>query len=428
MTPKIWPILTFPLLFLACASPVAQQSPQLVNTAHLDHLYTEIAVGEDKLGAIWIYCEAPDYVHVGDDDEGFTCVDDVARALVFYSRAYTSRPSPDVGRKIRGLTRFLLHMRADNGYFYNFMFPDGTINTTHVNSRAEAGWWSWRAFWALAEMSLIPDADMADLRVAAKPAMDTLLARVDRLCPSPADDVEIEGLILPACLADLGADQLSVLLTALVRYHQSYPDESSRQRILDIGNLLLRVQFGDREKPPHFAFLSWRNIWHAWGNAQAYAILLAGQAIDHQPFIDAGMREVRSFYPYVMGNGRPAAFRVDCTTMPCTLRDVAQFPQIAYGQRPMILAALEAYRVTGDTLYAGTAAALAAWFFGSNAAGQPMYDVATGRTYDGLNGPADINHNAGAESTIEGLLTLQAIQAFPDAKAALDKYLAEPKE
>jgi hypothetical protein len=57
-----------------------------------------------------------------------------------------------------------------------------------------------------------------------------------------------------------------------------------------------------------------------------------------------------------------------------------------------------------------------------------MYDVATGRTYDGLNGPADINHNAGAESTIEGLLTLQAIQAFPDAKAALDKYLAEPKE
>ena len=428
MTTKTWILLSFPLLLPACKSPVAEQPAALVNTAHLDHLYTEIPANGDTLGAIWIYCEAPDYVHVGDDDEGFTCVDDVARALVFYSRAYTNDPSHEMGRKIRRLTTFLLHMRADNGYFYNFMFPDGTINTTHVNSRAESGWWTWRALWALAEMSLIPDPEMADLRAAARPVMDTLITRVDKLCPTPADDVQIEGLVLPACLADLGADQLSILLTALARYHTSYPDETSRRQILDIGNLLLRVQFGDGEAPPYAAFLSWRNIWHAWGNAQAYALLLAGQAIDHQPFIDAGMHEVRSFYPYVMANGRPAAFRVDCTTTPCALRDIELFPQIAYGQRPMILAALEAYRVTGDTLYAGTAAALGAWFFGHNPAGQPMYDATSGRTYDGINGPADINHNAGAESTIEGLLALQAIQAFPDAKAALDKYLSEPKE
>ncbi|MEZ4932401.1 MAG: hypothetical protein R2788_09820 [Saprospiraceae bacterium] len=43
------------------------------------------------------------------------------------------------------------------------------------------------------------------------------------------------------------------------------------------GNLLLKMQQGDAETPPHFAFLSWR-YWHAWGNSQAYALLYAGRA------------------------------------------------------------------------------------------------------------------------------------------------------
>ena len=36
-----------------------------------------------------------------------------------------------------------------------------------------------------------------------------------------------------------------------------------------------------------------------------------------------------------------------------------------------------------------------------------MYDPATGRCYDGINSPVDINRNSGAESTIEALLALQ---------------------
>jgi len=50
-----------------------------------------------------------------------------------------------------------------------------------------------------------------------------------------------------------------------------------------------------------------------------------------------------------------------------------------------------------------------------------MYDVTTGRGYDGLSSTS-VNINAGAESTIEALLTMEKVESYPDVKAALDKY------
>ena len=50
-----------------------------------------------------------------------------------------------------------------------------------------------------------------------------------------------------------------------------------------------------------------------------------------------------------------------------------------------------------------------------------MYDPATGRGYDGLQGPSSfrVNRNAGAESTIEALMALQAINMDPVASRYL---------
>ena len=79
----------------------------LVNTAHIEHLYEEMKVDTSVLGTIWIYCEAPDFHKVADDDEGFTCVDDVARALVFYCREMKNKPSENIRHKIFTLTNFL---------------------------------------------------------------------------------------------------------------------------------------------------------------------------------------------------------------------------------------------------------------------------------------------------------------------------------
>ena len=59
----------------------------------------------------------------------------------------------------------------------------------------------------------------------------------------------------------------------------------------------------------------------------------------------------------------------------------------------------------------------AAWFFGANRAGEPMYDPATGVTFDGVEADGRINRNSGAESTIHGLLTMLALDDHPAVRA-----------
>ena len=55
----------------------------------------------------------------------------------------------------------------------------------------------------------------------------------------------------------------------------------------------------------------------------------------------------------------------------------------------------------------------AGWFFGANRAGEPMYDPATGVTFDGIAADGTINRNSGAESTIHGLLSMLALDENP---------------
>ncbi|MFZ4427312.1 MAG: hypothetical protein ACOYOO_09150 [Saprospiraceae bacterium] len=411
------------------AVAVAQQRPvkrPLANPAHLDHLYDVISVGDNLLGTIWIYCEAPDYRLVGDEDEGFTCVDDVARALVFYCRAFRAAPSEVYLDKIYRLTEFLLYMQAENGFYYNFLLPGGTINTTHQNSRAIPSWWSWRAFWALSEVHLVNPGAIEAFQNSTRAIMDTLVQAMWELCPEPNVQEEYEGIVLPKCMGDLGADQVSVMVLGLANYYQVYPDEKVKKLLLLLGNLLLADLSEQPDGMRWRAFLSWQNYWHAWGNTQAYALLKAGKALGHSPFLEAGLQEVKSFYPWVLDQGCLSEFRLTKENGNVMVRDIKQFPQIAYAISPMLLAALEAYSVEKSPEIAKTAGRLAAWFLGNNPAGVPMYDPVSGRTFDGIGPDKQINRNAGAESTIEGLLALQALETVLPARRYMEKIIKKP--
>jgi hypothetical protein len=72
------------------------------------------------------------------------------------------------------------------------------------------------------------------------------------------------------------------------------------------------------------------------------------------------------------------------------------------------------------------AAMQASWFFGANRAGEPMYDPATGVTFDGLATDGTINRNSGAESTIHGLLTMLALDAHPTVAAQAIAWTTTP--
>lgn len=413
-----------PILLASCSGPGPSPAPldSLVNPAHLDHLYEKIIAGDDTLGAIWIYCEAPDYHLVADADEGFTCVDDVARALVFYSRRYQTDRSPEVVDKIRSLTEFLLYMRAKNGFFYNFLQPGPEQNTTHQNSQAVPGWWSWRAFWALSEVRLLKSGELSDLQNRIRPVMEFLTGRMQLLCPALADPVDFDGIDVPACLADLGADQVGVILMGLANDYQNDPSETAKSVLLNLGNLLLEVQHGDSTTWPYYAIMSWRNEWHAWGNSQAYA-LMRRPCPAARSFHPGGPPRSAVFLPLLPGSGIYAGFQSDKGSGQSRDGGSTDLSPDRLQHPP------HGFCLPGGLLPHGRhelcrhRGRLATWFFGNNPAKLAMYDPATGRTFDGINAPTDVNRNSGAESTIEALLSLQAVEGVPEAKMVLTHLL-----
>ena len=416
-------ILLFLTLLSSCSkNNVPSSNDSLLNTSHLEHLYQEIEINNTHLGTIWIYCDAPDYQLVADDDEGFTCVDDVARTLVFYCRQYKDSPDQKILNKIKSFTRFLLYMKANNGYFYNFMFPDEAINTTHTNSLPIPNFWSWRAFWAFSELNLLDSPELDSLKTQTIPLMEDLVNKIDQIFISNYSTIVIDGIEIPSWVADQGADQIALIMMSLTNYYQVNKSPVVYDLLLRLGNSLIAVQYGDKDKFPHYAFLSWKNIWHAWGNTQAYALLYTGRILQNDQFINAGLNEVDHFYPYCLERGFICEFKIINENDSITESNFHSFPQIAYGITPMVFASLEAYIITGDESYANLAGDIATWFFGNNFASQIMYDHITGKGFDGIDSASKINYNSGAESTIEALLSIQAIESNYIAKKVIKNY------
>ena len=379
---------------------------------HIDHLFAEAIVNGQPVGVLNIYSEAPDYRYAIEPREGYACVDDVARGIVLLAASPTLEPRR--ARQLELMTRFVIQMQAENGYFHNFIWQDGRINREYRTSLAELNWWSLRALWGLeAALRHLPAG--SPTAVAARRAADRLVANLKRDLPAGRHDLSpVEGVSVPTWLPfGSGADAGAAAVLGLIPHYQRTRDPGTRALIARLGEGLARMQAGDARQFPHGAHLSWRNQWHAWGNAQAYALLRAGAVLDRRDFTESALREVDYFYPHLLDRGMLSSFAIRATDGRTEAVDVARYPQIAYGLSPMVMAAMEAHRVTGQRRYRDMAHRLAAWFSGDNDARQPMYDPATGRVLDGLGGPDRINRNSGAESTIEGLLALRALDGTP---------------
>jgi hypothetical protein len=412
------------ILCLGCwqCKPSVKEEPVItsqINTSHLDTLYSEIKVGADTVGYIHIYSEYPDYHMVGDDDEGFACVDDASRACIFYLRQYKASGDAEQLRKGRMLLRFLLAMQAPNGYYYNFIWPDGRIHTDGSTSKPEPNFWSWRVLWAFGEAYYI--LDKADpLKEQINQQREKLVTNIlnEPSFKSTATDTTA-GWTFPTWLPKVcGTDQASIILIGLSwMVQQSNPDgavqlKDVHQLMHHFAEGITMMQFRSPGDKYDGAFLSWENLWHAYANIQAYALLTAGQTLKDTSIINRALYEVKTFYPSILSNGGLNHFFVRVEDGKAESYDAETFSQIAYGVRPMVWASLKAYLMTGDTQYLTQARELAKWFSGSNPAKTPMYDPATGRGYDGISNAESINKNAGAESTIEALLALQALEAF----------------
>jgi hypothetical protein len=185
---------------------------------------------------------------------------------------------------------------------------------------------------------------------------------------------------------------------------------------------IVLMQEPDTTSFPYGAFLSFQNTWHAYGNVQAYALMQAGNFLNDPQYNKVAMAEVDNFYPWLLINGYQSSFSISESSGVIQIQSDTAYPQIAYNIEPMVFAAAEAYKETGQASYADMAGHLAAWFLGANAANTNMYSISTGVCFDGISSPTSVNQNSGAESTIEALLTLQKVEAYPAIDAALKKY------
>jgi hypothetical protein len=410
-----------------CGNPVMNQSkdPALINTHHLDYLYTpaHFSTGTNAAG-IYIYAEAPDYHFVAASGEGFTCVDDVSRAALFYLRNKNFYTDTAVQRKAFTLIRFILEMQADNGYFYNFLLSDNLINKKGSTSTATPDWWSWRALQALTEAGpLIKNKDVS-LSTKMDLAINKIITRIKSdLVSFPLTTKVVQGITVPQWLpAGSGTDQAATLILALIPYCSTTNDAVINDYIRKLANGIALMQQGDAMHFPYACFLSWENQWHAYGSDQAYALLRSGVFLNDLKYTTKALAEVDNFYPWLLQKGFKSSFAVTNTDTVIQSFDEKRFEQIAYGFRPMVFAAIEAYKLTGKDKYADIAGHLAAWFLGANELSTNMYSSATGRCYDAISSANNVNLNSGAESTIEALLTLQRVENYPAVKTALNKY------
>ncbi|MDR3667656.1 MAG: hypothetical protein P4L35_12505 [Ignavibacteriaceae bacterium] len=411
--------LTASIILLIIAVIFPQSS--LVNTAHLDHLYQEIKVNNNSLGIIHIYAEAPDYKWEDASGEGIACVDDAARAAVFYMNYYKQTHDRNCLPKIKSIVNFLFYMHSGNGFFYNFIWQDNTIDTTYKTSLAEPNWWSWRALWALAEARNFYLSTNPRLSGEIKEHIDITIDALEKWLPKGNNTVVYHGYELPAWLPfESASDQAAIIIKALSAYYRNNKSENIKSIIEHLCTGIMKMQQGDESTPPYYAFLSWQNSWHAWGNSQADALIDAGRVLNNHAYIDAAVKEIKHFYPWLIEKGFFNEFHVVINEKNITsFSDTIKFAQIAYGIRPIIYSCMNAYEMLKDTFYLNTALSAAKWFFKNNPANSIMYDPQTGRGYDGIIAYGKINNNSGAESTIESLFSILRLEKDKTAKKML---------
>jgi len=410
----------FVTVFLLLVAVVFPQK-SLVNTAHLDHLYQHIKVNSISLGIIHIYAEAPDYKWVEASGEGIACIDDAARAVVFYMNYYKQTQDKKCLPQIRNLVNFNLYMQAGNGFFYNFIWKDYTIDKTYKTSVAEPNWWSWRALWALTEAQKFYLKTNPRFSQEINRHIKTTINALSKWLTKGNKTVVYHGYELPAWLPfESASDQSAIIVKALSSYYENNKSQKVKSIIEHLCAGILKMQQGNETNPPYYAFLSWQNGWHAWGNSQADALIDAGRVLNKKEYINAAVKEIKYFYPWLIGKGLYTEFHVIKDEKDTSsFSDTIKFSQIAYGIRPLIFSSMNAYDLLKDSLFLITAINAAKWFFKNNPAGAQMYDPQTGRGYDGVIDFGKINTNSGAESTIESLLSILRLEKDNNAKTML---------
>ena len=427
----------------ASAAPPAPTPTTLTNLAHLDFLTTEVtpppAAGhttyrldvEPAVGVLWVYAEhqtAGGFRRVGGGaydpatntyGQGAYDADDISRAAVAYLRHWRqygdAHSREQAYQLLRGLTFLQTASGANAGNVVLWMQPDGTLNLTPTPpdnpnpSDSGASYWLARTIWALGEgYAAFRDADRSFAAFLAQ-RMDLAVAALNRQVLVRYGTYQIvDGLRMPAWLIVDGADASSEAVLGLSAYVRAGGGRAAATALEQLARGIAAMAGGDADTWPYGAILPWalsRSVWHAWGAQMPSALAAAATTLHARSLLKPAVSDAAVFTPHLLTATGPVN-----GWLPAPI----DLTQIAYGADARVQGLLAVSGATGSSGLRQLSGVAAGWYFGQNWARVPMYDPATGVTYDGVNGAGNVNLNSGAESTIHGLLSMMALDANPD--------------
>lgn len=303
------------------------------------------------------------------------CTDDNARALLFSVQLEELNEHTAESARIQNAAAAFVHhaWNEESGRFRNFMsFERRWLEAT--GSEDSHG----RAMWALG--AVVGRTRRNNLRAWAADLFEKALPATETFTSPRAWAFTVLGLheYLRKFDGDLLADRIRIELT---------------QRLCDLHTLQSTDNW------------PWYEPIVSYDNARLpHALILTGHRTHQQPLLDLGLRTLR--WLVCEQTGTQGCFR--------PIGSNGFWPQggekAAFDQQPLeaaatVSACLEAHAATADRYWLGEAARAFEWFLGHNDLNLPLYDPATGGTYDGLH-PNRVNRNQGAESTLSFLIAL----------------------
>lgn len=407
------------LASLALAGTWAALAQPAVNLGHLDHLSQPFEVEGEVHRGVWIYAEpglaeGDPYQFREAPGEGVTDVDDVARAAIVYLWAAEDGLADHALQYAREQIDFVLALQADDGEFYNFVFEDGRINRLGITSRKGAGFWAARSLWVIAEgMRLFQEEDPAYYAVLKGAFLRGVEPFARNMEQRYGEYYEVHGFRSPAWLPGDGADVAANLLLGLATFLELEHDDAVLELAQRTARGIAEFQYGPPHEFPYLAHPSFARDplqWHAWGSRQTQALARAARVLGDEEWLESALAEAGHFFVQLLASQGPVEL----------MQPAVKFaPQIAYGMEAVASGFFELARASGNEVFAELGGLMTSWLFGNNELHEPMYDPATGRTYDGLE-QGVINRNSGAESTITALLALVQAHRSEAAVAALD--------
>jgi hypothetical protein len=371
---------------------------------HLMFLRKEFQIGDDKAIGYVIYADTKGgkFVHAEAPGEGITCVDDTARAGVYFLRRYTEYVNKNTEKANMYQTlaletiEFCQHFRTVEGDYYNFLFEDGKLNKNGITSRPSKSWWALRALWLISEaLNLFSEDESFDASYYYQQVFGTAMLFKNEL--------DSEGLIRGY------TDLSSLYIIGLANLYHYSKDSQLKDIIKQVSDGILNKQTDVLfnkiidEGTDEFNF-------HSWGSRQVQALAMAYEITQKEEYYQAASNMANNLYPHMINMGPLYDYNSS---------NIALFPQIAYGIEAAVSSLYYLYQVEKDENYAILMAILHGFFYGNNHLNRAMIGE-NGEGYDGLES-IFINRNAGAESTISFLLSKSLLDRIPEEYAKLSK-------